>query len=154
MRRSPLKRKTPLARGAPFKRKPKVALGRPRPRDTGPSEDTTQILWARAKGCCEICGRNLANYPHSKQHRLPRKAGGTRRPEINLPSNLLLLCGTATSPGDCHDYVERVARGESYVMGWLVPEGRDPAKYPVLRRGVRVLLDDAGVVRPVTGEAV
>jgi hypothetical protein len=64
--------------------------------------------------------------------------GGSSRPEINCPSNLLLLC----EPG-CHSEVES-SRQISYERGWLVRPGHNPATSPVwiAGRGWTYLRDD------------
>jgi hypothetical protein len=57
--------------------------------------------------------------------------GGTKRPEVNDPIALALLCGDGVS--GCHGYVES-HRGLAYQMGWLVHSWDDPAKVPWLPR--------------------
>jgi hypothetical protein len=100
-------------------------------------------------GSCEICGRQLYVAvrgwvaPHSIHHRQPRQMGGTRRPEINSPANLLLICDDGTERS-CHRHVE-ANRARARENGWLVRAGADPAEVPVLLEGGdRYLLTDAG----------
>ena len=63
--------------------------------------------------------------------------GGTRWAGINLPSNLLILCGSATTPGSCHHFAENW-RASSVASGWLVLSRVNPATVPVLvERGSR-----------------
>lgn len=68
--------------------------------------------------------------------------GGTRRPEINSPSNLLWLCGRTTD--GCHGHVESY-RAEALEHGWLLHDEEVASEVPVvLWDGRRVLLDDEG----------
>lgn len=54
----------------------------------------------------------------SIHHRVPRGAGGAKHvPWINLPANLLLLCGSGTT--GCHGWIEK-HRAESIEKGWLM----------------------------------
>lgn len=56
--------------------------------------------------------------------------GGTKDPAANLPSNLVLLCGSATTPGGCHTSVEK-ARQAAISTGWIVARTADPETVPV-----------------------
>lgn len=156
VRRTPLTSRSPLAR-TPMKPRPKVmrrtaAKAREKAtkarRDTGPSPSQRRLVFDRAFGCCEICGRVIVPFAgHSYHHRQPRRMGGSSRPEINSPANLLLLCGTATSPGGCHAFVES-NRTRAYANGWLVRASADPTEVPVLLEGGDqcLLTDDGGRV--------
>lgn len=108
-------------------------------RDTGPSPLQRAEVIGRAHGYCERCGASCHHAPYSIHHRLPRGRGGR-----NELANLVLLCGSATTPGGCHHEVER-HRERAYDHGWLVPTGMEPAETPVnhLTFG-RVLLDNDG----------
>ena len=111
---------------------------RPRPRRTGPDDLTRELVRLRFHGRCCRCGHDGATI----QHRIPRALGGTSRPEINFPSNLLWVCGSGTT--GCHGHMES-QRTEAYAKGWLVRHGQDPATVPVeLWDGRRVLVDDEG----------
>lgn len=120
-------------------------------RNTGFSDEVRQLVIARAGALCERCGEyHSVTHLH---HRLPRKAGGTKRKLVNLPSNCLLLCPQC--PGDLEMH-----RTEAYANGWLVhdyPETPSPRATPVLRRGVWVKLDNQGgyerIPAPQGGEA-
>lgn len=91
-------------------------------RYTGPTEDVLEAVRIRSRGYCELCG-DFATQVH---HRRPRGLGGTRDPQINLPSNLLHVCL------GCHGYIE-AHRAEALTNGWLVSRyGGDPAEAPVL----------------------
>lgn len=145
-RRTPLTsraalRRTPLARSKPMRRQAVKARERAyRARvDTGPPKAARLLVLDRALGCCEICGRPLYRFQtrewvdaHSFHHRQPRGMGGTRRPEVNSPANLLLVCGTGTT--GCHGHIE-ANRTEGYANGWLVRAAGDPAATPVLLEG-------------------
>jgi hypothetical protein len=140
-----LERKKPMRRQA-VKVRERVAKAR---RDTGPTRAQRAVVLNRADGCCEICGREVMLVggrvvrPYSIHHRRPRGMGGTSRPEINSPANLLLLCGDATTPGGCHTRVE-ANRSLAYENGWLVRASADPATVPVLLEGSdwHLLTDD------------
>lgn len=129
-----LQRKTPLRR-TPMRRAKTTAKPK-RPLDTGPSQAMKDALWARADGRCEVCGTPIRG-DFSRHHRLPRGRGG-----INCLSNLLLLCGHATSPDGCHATIES-QRTVAYGFGWLVRTGQAPADEPALVRGtLRFLTPD------------
>ena len=116
-------------------------------RDTGPSPLQRAQVIDRAHGYCERCGKSVHHTAYSIHHRLPRGRGG-----VNVLSNLMLLCGSATSPGGCHGHVESY-RAEAYEDGYLVRSGMVPAEIPtlILGRGLTLLTDDgeyAEVPRP------
>lgn len=100
-------------------------------RHTGPSRKTCQALWERADGCCEVCGRIIRDgEDFSRQHRRARGMGGSKRPDTNSLANLLLACGSATSPDGCHYRIEANpdwARSK----GYRVTQFQDPALVPV-----------------------
>lgn len=75
--------------------------------------------------------------------------GGRAAGDANRPSNLILLCGTATTPGGCHLFAEQRSE-EARIAGLWVPSWQDPADVPVLHAayGPCLLLDD-GSVEPV-----
>ena len=110
---------------------------------TGPTARTVTVVKHRAERMgwplCERCGRAPGTNAH---HRRPRGAGGTKRPDTNLPSNLLWLCGSGTT--GCHGWVES-HREEAYEHGWLVRQSASPREVPVRihDRGL-VVLDDIG----------
>ena len=56
--------------------------------------------------------------------------GGTKDPKTNTPANLVLLCGSATTPGGCHTAVEK-HRQAALWTGWIVPRTADPAHVPI-----------------------
>jgi 5-methylcytosine-specific restriction protein A len=101
-----------------------------------------QLILDRAGGLCERCGAEPVQQIH---HRRPRSMGSTRRPETNLPANGLAV-GVL-----CHNRIES-HRTEAYENGWLVHQNHDPAQIPVNRRGLTVLLNNAGDYTPITQE--
>lgn len=88
----------------------------------------------RAQGFCEVCGDGRV---HEHHHRRPRGSGGSRREETNRAANGLGLCR------DCHRLIESY-RTVAKKLGWLIPQGAEPAMRSVIYRGQRVLLDDDG----------
>lgn len=107
---------------------------------TGPRNDVVEAILERANWSCEACGVELGDRrgeDWSVQHRRPRGMGGTRWKGINLPSNLMILCGSATTPGSCHEFAES-QRTAAVAAGWLVLSRQDPAfvKCLVLKRWV------------------
>lgn len=164
----PLERRVPLKATKPLQAKQSLSRGRgiervakqqpctdPKPakarkpvrRDTGPSKRIRNVVKLRsAQGgdhpLCELCGRAGNGNVH---HRKPRGMGGSKDPAINLPSNLLWLCGSATTR--CHRLVES-QRVESLRLGRLVPfEGVSLTTAVLLRYGW-VMLDDVGGILP------
>ena len=127
-RKTPLRR-TPLARGGQLQR----ASGKPkRARDTGPTTTTKDLVWARAGGRCEVCGGSLAGMRgFSRHHRRPRRMGGSRRPDTNSPANILLVCGSATSPDGCHHRIES-NRTRAYEDGLILRDDQNPLHVPVM----------------------
>lgn len=106
--------------------------------NTGPTPEQRLEVFMRAGQRCERCGEIIV-LAHSIHHRLPRGRGGK-----NELSNLVLLCGSATSPGGCHGEVESY-REKAYDDGWLVRSEMDPATVPVIHATFgRVLLDNDG----------
>lgn len=119
---------------------------RSRPRNTGPSPDVVALLFERDNGRCAACAGAITGergFDWSVQHRSPRRGGGTRRPWINLPGNLVLLHGHGTSL--CNGDVER-DRARWTAAGFLVRDGITlPADTPIEHavHGL-VRLDDEG----------
>lgn len=60
--------------------------------------------------------------------------GGSGDPAANLPSNLIVLCGSATT--GCHGWATgRPAEAGKDGRGWVVQRGMVPAAVPVLVAG-------------------
>lgn len=113
-------------------------------KSTGPDKATRELVAARDGWSCVRCGNSEDPWPGwNIHHRLPRGMGGTSNPDINLPSNLLLLCHA------CHRYIE-LYRNEADANGWLVERHMPPAAMRPTAVAVRhakhgwVYLDDEG----------
>jgi hypothetical protein len=98
-------------------------------KQTGASNAVRLRIIERAFFECENCGTNNFDFGISIHHRKPRGMGGTKKTEINDPSNLLLLCGSGTT--GCHGWIES-HRTESYEKGLLVKQNDNPEDVPVV----------------------
>lgn len=54
--------------------------------------------------------------------------GGDKRPDTNLPANLVLLCGSGTT--GCHGWVHANPR-DAQLLGWIIPRWAEPLEVPV-----------------------
>lgn len=108
--------------------------------DRGSQAEGRRLVYGRSSGECEAGVPDVcAGIAREWHHRLNRSQGGRWD-----ASNGLHLCRP------CHAYVTDKARNEAKEKGWAVAPGvTPPADVPVLRRGVWVLLDDAGAVTPL-----
>lgn len=116
-------------------------------RRTDPDASTVKLVRERDDWRCARC----AGWgPLSTQHRVARGMGGTRWPGINLPSNLLTLCGSGTT--GCHGWVEHHT-GWANAHGWSVPRWNADSvhRVPVWTWRGWVALDDAGALERVAG---
>jgi 5-methylcytosine-specific restriction protein A len=122
--------------------------------DTGPDRNTKTLVKERDDWTCVSCGNPITGL-FSIQHRVARGQGGTSNPAINSPANLILLCGSATSPG-CHLRAES-RDSEMHARGFWLNHHEDPAAFPVAHsvHGWVLLLEDGGVepIRPLGGAA-
>lgn len=144
-RRTPLARKTPLKQVSE-RRAAKAGKPHPKPKSTGPDRATRELVLERDDWRCASCGLPIIGQQYSLQHRRARGLGGSSDPAANRPSNLLTLCGSATSPGGCHLAAEqRGARSRD--LGYRVESWQDPRQVPVMHfvHG-RVWLTDTGEV--------
>jgi hypothetical protein len=138
-----LKAKTPLRRSSPKAGRPPP---RKRPKDTGPSAAVRKLVLERDGWRCFCCGRSVLSREYSLQHRQARKIGGTSRPEINSPANLVVLLGSATT--ECHGRVES-RREEAARLGYSLRSWQKPETTPVFHHRLGwVLLDDDGGMTP------
>lgn len=96
---------------------------------TGPTNETRHAIYQRAFFECEFCGQENFAHGISIHHRKPRGMGGTKKKEINDPSNLLLLCGSGTT--GCHGWIES-NREQAYEMGLLVRQSDNPLEISFL----------------------
>lgn len=167
--RKPLKR-TPLAPGKPIERHTQMPRGGfkskagnlnqkqrgsgpvkarrvQRPGESAEERHARELVWARAAKpdgypLCEVCGQRP---PTEYQH---RKAKAHCAPaEKWAVSNGLAVCGHGNVSG-CHGERIHQQPTEAYLNGWSVRSGHDPIRRWVLRRGVRVWLDDQGGFTP------
>lgn len=121
---------------------------RRRPRNTGPTAAVVALIWARDQSSCAYCAcvvQGVRGLDYSVHHRMARKRGGTNRPFINLPGNLVLLHGTGTEK--CHGFVESNGLW-SQDNGFKVREGRWlPTQVSIEHavHGLVYLLDDGSV---------
>jgi len=90
-------------------------------RDTGPETSVRAIVLERDGHACVSCGRPVgrAGQWWSIQHRVARGTGGG-----NELSNLIALCGSATSPG-CHRRCEDREQ-EMHDRGYWLRSGENP----------------------------
>lgn len=139
MRKVPLVRRTPLRQ---VSERRAARLGRPKPKpNTGPDRTTRELVLERDSYQCVSCGLPITGQQFSLQHRKARGVGGD-----NAPSNLIVLCGSATSPGGCHLAAEQ-RQAESRDLGYWVLSWQDPAQIPVMHATYgRVWLTDTGEV--------
>jgi hypothetical protein len=115
---------------------------KPAKRSLGVSKETRTAVLARSNHRCEKCGLMLAQgFFYSIHHRTPRGMGGTREKRLNLPSNLVAICGSGTT--GCHGWIES-HRSEAEDEGWLVSRYQESAEVPLFIYGVgwRYLTDE------------
>jgi 5-methylcytosine-specific restriction protein A len=117
-----LSRVTPMTRTA-WKRKPV--------RDTGPTRKVRALVLARDGFACVGCNKSVVGRPYSLQHRVARGMGGTSRADAGSPVNLIVLCGSATSPGGCHLLAEQ-RDPVMHERGLWLNSWEDPATVPVM----------------------
>ncbi len=119
-----------------------------------PPRAATEAAWLRDGGRCVGCGVLITDGMWwSMQHRIRRHAGG------HQPSNLILLCGSATSRG-CHRLAEN-RDADARRRGLWLPANTippvDPATVPVWYASDEawfLLDDDGGRARCPAPEAV
>jgi hypothetical protein len=116
-----------------FMPKPKTATVK-RPASTGFDPVVVDAILERDGYACTRCGGALygeRGFDYSIQHRRARGSGGTDRPDTNCPQNGIALCGSATSAGGCHEWVES-NREEARLSGWAIRQADDPLKKSVV----------------------
>lgn len=80
--------------------------------------DVRLLVLERDEWSCVRCCRSIGEHRlYSLHHRCPRRMGGTASLDINLPSNLVTLCGTGTT--GCHGWIES-HRTQAVEDGWLL----------------------------------
>ena len=101
------------------------------------------LVYARAAYRCEKCRRALTGtFGVSLHHRRSKGMGGSRRPDVDSPPNLVALCGSGTTGCHAEVHSQRLDVGEP--GGFIVPQHTDPATVPVLIGGKWLLLTDDG----------
>jgi len=108
-----------------------------------PSKAVKALVWERAEGCCERCGRVLRlESDISYHHRRLKGMGGDSRHDTHLAGNLILLCGSGTT--GCHTWVHGHPL-ESRDEGFIVSRWADPTQWGFLSalRGW-ILIDNEG----------
>lgn len=108
------------------------------------SEKVRNLIRARAKDRCEVCG-SLALY-HQIHHRRPRGMGGSSDEACGTAAN-----GIWVHPS-CHNRIES-NREQAILKGWLVPQGKNPAEVPFKKYNQWVLLLEDGTMRPSPKDA-
>ena len=102
----------------------------------GPTRTVRARVVERGKSTCQWCGHHVdvSTGDYSLQHRRARGMGGSSLADTNLPSNLVLVCGSATT--GCHGHIES-HRGEAISRGFNAPQGTlrrpsVPAEIPLM----------------------
>lgn len=106
---------------------------------SGPTPAVREQVRERDLYTCQLRGCYIGplNPDYSLQHRRCRGMGGSKRPDTNLPANLVLVCGSATTK--CHGWIEANPI-EAERLGFRVRQGANPASVPITTyRGVRLL---------------
>ncbi len=143
MKRTSLKRETPLCRRTALRSSGSLKrTGTAKTRTASASTVIPQVVkdavderdQRYGQPQCQRCGHLITGW-FSRHHRNPRGMGGSTA-EPHALVNLVLLCGSATSRGGCHHEIESQRR-QARIDGWLVPDGIDPAVWPVRRFGHR-----------------
>jgi hypothetical protein len=102
------------------------------------------MLRLRSEGICEVQLPGCHGRATDNCHRLGKKAGGRPRRDLDRLANLYHGCR------HCHGWTHDNPL-EAQAMGLVLREYQKPEDEPMLRRGVRVLLDDDGYVTPADG---
>lgn len=87
---------------------------------TTATKTTLHLVFTRAEGCCERCEKPITGQrglDFSFHHRRPRGSGGSTVEWVNLPANIILLCGSGVT--GCHGWTES-HREASRDLGFLV----------------------------------
>lgn len=101
-------------------------------RSTGVSKETALLVLQRDAWACVSCGADVSHGERGRDfsihHRIPRGMGGTRDERLNLPANLLTLCGSGTT--GCHGGAESYREG-ARDRGIILYRTQDPTQVPV-----------------------
>ena len=115
------------------------------------TKSVRQTVLERDLYSCVRCGRYIGPFgSYSLQHRRARGMGGSRAADTNTPANLVTVCGHATEPDRCHQWIESHPV-EAERLGYRVRQGANPAGVPVLTATHGwVLLDNEGTYEEVS----
>lgn len=89
----------------------------------------------RSGPACERCGRYVDGQWFSRQHRIARGSGGSRRLAVHSVANRVKVCGSATSPDGCHAWMEdRSNLAQAQFEGYVISQHGDidPLTVPIL----------------------
>lgn len=131
LRKKPMPRRKPIARTGSLRRAGMAGVRKVSASTVIP-KPTRDAVDERDAGRCQRCGRMIGGGPFSRHHRDPRGMGGSKI--RHTLANLVLLCGSATTPGGCHAEVES-SRVQAELDGWLVPMNIRPEQWPARRFG-------------------
>lgn len=127
------RRKKPISRGTSQLRRIGVIKVRKASASTVIPQGIKDAVDERDGWVCQRCGKPISGGPYSRHHRDPRGMGGSKAAPHTM-ANLVLLCGSATTPGGCHAEVES-HREQAELDGWLVPMNIRPEDWPAKRFG-------------------
>jgi hypothetical protein len=101
--------------------------GKPRKaaRDTGPSQETRAMVYARDGARCVCCGLSIVGQVHSVQHRKRRSQGGT-----NDLSNLITVLGDGTTGHNAR--IDSRIDPHDEAKGYTVRSWQDPREVGVM----------------------
>lgn len=113
-------------------------------RRTDPTRATVIAVRERDLWRCAMCGAREGTRTLTTHHRINRGMGGSKRPDLNQPANLLTLCGSGAT--GCHGWVTANPR-KAYDLGLAVQRHRDPTEVPVTTWRGWVFLDNNAQLR-------
>lgn len=135
--RSPLVRRAPMPRTQPPCPEKPAPKRKPRPAGRTPMPAwLAAFVLERAEWMCDRCARPLSELGFSRQHRRAHGMGGRAGGELHTPANVVVLCGSATTPGGCHNRAENAERAACEREGFVIRgEVISPEVHPILRHG-------------------
>lgn len=117
-------------------------MNRPKYDDEWPTARLDAYM--RDGGCCIICGKPATEV----NHRRPRGMGGNRNdPDRHRADRLATTCRP------CHQHYETHDRAEGTRLGFFVPAGMNPEKWPIKHRNMGwILLNRDGTKTPTDAD--